>query len=85
VPNDAVLEVTDRRVAVTAGEYQAVRRMTMTYPELNRARRLLWIVSGESKRDALAKLLARDDSIPAGRVDPQGESLILADKAAAPS
>jgi 6-phosphogluconolactonase len=85
VPDDAVLEVGDRRVAVTAGEYQGVRRMTMTYPELNGARRLLWIVSGEEKREALAKLLARDPSIPAGRVDPQGESLILADRAAAPA
>lgn len=82
VPGDPVLEVTDRRVAVTRGEYQGVRRMTLTCPELNRARRLLWIVTGESKRDALAKLMDRDPSIPAGRVDPGGESLILADRAA---
>jgi 6-phosphogluconolactonase len=84
VPGDPVLEVTDRRVAVTAGEYEGVRRMTLTYPELHRARRLLWVVTGESKRDALRKLLARDASIPAGRVDPGGDSLILADRAAAP-
>ncbi len=84
VPDDPVLEVTEGRVAVTGGEYQGVRRMTLTYPELNRARRLLWIVTGESKREPLAKLLARDASIPAGRVEPRGESLILADRAAAP-
>jgi 6-phosphogluconolactonase len=84
VPGDPVLEVTDRRVAVTAGEYEGVRRMTLTYPELHRVRRLLWVVTGEEKVDALQKLLARDPSIPAGRVEPGGDSLILADRAAAP-
>jgi 6-phosphogluconolactonase len=84
VPSDSVLEVTDKRVAVTAGEYQGVRRMTLTYPELHRVRSLLWVVTGEDKVDALQKLLARDPSIPAGRVDPGGDSLILADRAAAP-
>ena len=84
VPDDPVLDVTDTRVAVTGREYQGVRRMTLTYPELNRARRLLWIVTGESKREPLAKLLAQDRSVPAGRVEPSGESLVLADRAAAP-
>jgi 6-phosphogluconolactonase len=76
--------VTDRRVAVTEGEYEGVRRMTLTYPELHRVRRLLWVVTGDEKVDALQKLLARDPSIPAGRVEPGGDSLILADRAAAP-
>jgi 6-phosphogluconolactonase len=84
VPGDPVLDVADRRVAVTAGEYEGVRRMTLTYPELHRIRSLLWVVTGEEKQDALQKLLARDPSIPAGRVDPGGDSLILADRAAAP-
>jgi 6-phosphogluconolactonase len=84
VPGDPVLEVTDRRVAVTSGEYQGVRRMTLTYPEIERIRSLLWVVTGEEKQDALQKLLARDPSIPAGRVEPGGDSLILADRAAAP-
>jgi 6-phosphogluconolactonase len=84
VPGDPVLEVTDRRVALTSGTYQGVRRMTLTYPELGRVRILLWIVTGESKRVPLAKLLDRDPSIPAGRVEPGGESLVLADEAAAP-
>ena len=83
VPGDPVLDVTDRRVALTGGEYQGVRRMTLTYPELARARRLLWMVSGEEKRDALARLLAGDTSIPAGRVE-SADSLILADRKAAP-
>jgi 6-phosphogluconolactonase len=84
VPGDPVLEVTDRRVAVTSGEYQGVRRMTLTYPELERVRSLLWVVTGEEKQDALAKLIAQDPSTPSGRVQPGGDSLILADRAAAP-
>jgi 6-phosphogluconolactonase len=84
VPGDQVLEVTDRRVAVTSGEYQGVRRMTLTYPEIESVRSLLWVVTGESKVDALAKLLAQDPSTPSGRVRPGGDSLILADRAAVP-
>ena len=84
VPDDPVLDVTDKRVAVTSGEYQGVQRMTLTYPELHRTRSLLWVVTGEEKVDALRKLIAQDPSTPSGRVQPGGESLILADRAAAP-
>jgi 6-phosphogluconolactonase len=84
VPGDPVLEVTDKRVAVTSGEYQGVRRMTLTYPELEQTRQLLWVVTGESKVDALKKLIAQDPSTPSGRMRPSGDSLILADRAAAP-
>ena len=84
VPGDPVLEVTDRRVAVTTGEYEGVRRMTLTYPELHRVRRLLWVVTGEEKVDPLRKLIDEDPSTPSGRVRPGGDSLILADRAAAP-
>ena len=44
-----VLEVSDRRVAVTTREYQGVRRMTLIYAEVHRARDLLWIVTGQEK------------------------------------
>ena len=66
-PGDPVLEVADRRVALT-GEYQGRRRMTLTYPALEAAREVLWLVTGADKREALAKLRAGDPSIPAGRV-----------------
>lgn len=84
VPGDPVLEVTDRRVALTAGAYQGTRRMTVTYPELARACRLLWIVTGAEKRDPLAKLIDGDRSIPAGRVE-AAASIIVCDQAAAGS
>lgn len=79
VPGDAVLGVADRLVAITA-PYQGRRRMTLTYPALARAQQLLWLVSGEDKKAPLAKLLAGDRSIPAGRVD-AGASLVLTDQA----
>jgi 6-phosphogluconolactonase len=82
VPGDPVLNVTDRLVAITQ-PYQGHRRMTLTYPALARADQVLWLISGEDKRDALARLLAGDRSIPAGRVEAR-HSLILADASAAP-
>jgi 6-phosphogluconolactonase len=82
VPGDPVTKVTDRRVALTERPYQGHRRMTLTYPALAAARRMIWLVTGEEKRGALAKLLAGDRSIPAGRVE-NGEMLIVADRAAA--
>ena len=68
VPDDAVLEVRDRDVAVTAGEYQGRRRMTLTYPVLDRARAILWLIDGAAKADMLPLVQAGDASIPAGRV-----------------
>jgi 6-phosphogluconolactonase len=83
VPGDPVLDVDDRRVAVTTNEYQGHRRMTLTYPALAEAREIIWLVTGEEKRDPLKKLLAADPSIPAGRV--RNDSMfIVADSAASP-
>jgi len=81
VPGDPVLDVTDRAVAVT-GDYRGRRRMTLTYPALDAAGEILWIVAGEDKRDPVAKLLAHDPSVPAGRVAAE-RMLVLADRAAA--
>jgi 6-phosphogluconolactonase len=80
VPGDPVLAVGDRLVAVTR-HYQGHRRMTLTYPGLARAEELLWLVGGPDKHQALTRLLARDPSIPAGRVDAR-HSTVLADTAA---
>lgn len=81
VPGDPVLDVTDRDVAVT-GVYQGRRRMTLTYPALNRARRILWLVTGDDKVDALRRLRDGDPSIPGGRVSRE-QALVVADAAAA--
>jgi 6-phosphogluconolactonase len=81
VPGDPVCDVTDAEVAVT-GVYQGRRRMTLTYPLLNRARRILWLVTGAEKAAMLARLYAGDASIPAGRVRPD-KALVFTDHAAA--
>jgi len=81
VPGDPVLDVTDRLVALT-GVYQGRRRMTLTYPALERAPNVLWMVTGEDKTDALDRLRAGDRSIPAGRVS-AADATVIADQAAA--
>lgn len=81
VPGDPVLEVTDRRVAITE-PYQDHLRMTLTYPALDQARRIIWLVTGPDKREPLAKLLAGDESIPAGRVR-NDDMIVVADEGAA--
>ena len=80
VPGDPVLEIEDADVGVT-GTYQGRRRMTLTYPILNRARRILWLVTGSEKVGMLARLRNGDRSIPAGRIN-QERALVLADRAA---
>lgn len=83
VPADPVLDVSDRDVALT-GVYQGRRRMTLTYPAINRARRILWLATGSEKVGMLIRLQKADPSIPAGRVR-QDRAVIFADRAAASS
>jgi 6-phosphogluconolactonase/glucosamine-6-phosphate isomerase/deaminase len=80
VPGDPVLNVTGADVAVT-GLYQGRRRMTLTYPMIDRSRRILWVVTGADKAPMLTRLLNGDESIPAGRIR-QERALLIADTAA---
>jgi 6-phosphogluconolactonase len=81
VPQDPVLDTTDTDVAVTS-IYQGRRRMTMTYPIINRSRRILWVVTGSEKVESLGRLRKGDSTIPAGRVL-RDHALVVADRAAA--
>jgi 6-phosphogluconolactonase len=83
VPGDPVLATLDRDVAIT-GAYKGRKRMTLTYPTLNRARQILWLVTGEDKVAALRQLREGDQSIPAGWIATTN-ALVLADAAAAGS
>jgi 6-phosphogluconolactonase len=81
VPGDSVLDVTDTDVALT-GAYQGRCRMTLTYPIINRARRILWLITGSEKVGMLGRLLRGDLSIPAGRVSRE-HAFVVTDRAAA--
>jgi 6-phosphogluconolactonase len=81
VPDDPVLEITDAWVGVTE-PYQQYRRMTLTYPVLNGARAILFVVSGEDKAEALVRLSRQDPTIPAGRIK-NANVTVLADGTAA--
>jgi 6-phosphogluconolactonase len=80
VPGDPALDVIDADVAITR-IYQGRRRMTLTYPVINHARKVLWLVTGTEKTEMLHRLLDGDESIPAGRVQ-RDTALLLADRAA---
>jgi 6-phosphogluconolactonase len=81
VPGDPVLAVTDADVGLT-GVYMGRRRMTLTYPVLNRSRRILWLMTGIEKVAMLPRLLEGDTTIPAGRIS-RDQAVVLADRAAA--
>ena len=81
IPGDPVLDVNDVDIAVT-GIYQGRRRMTLTYPIINRSRRILWLVTGDEKAKMLLRLRDGDVSIPGGRVSQENAS-VLADSGAA--
>ena len=81
IPGDPVLNVADADVSLT-GVYQGRRRMTLTYPVLNRAIRILWLVTGADKVPMFPRLRDGDTSIPAGRIARE-QALLLADRAAA--
>jgi 6-phosphogluconolactonase len=81
VPGDPVLYIADADVAIT-GTYQGRQRMTLTYPIINRSRKVLWVVTGAEKVPMFHRLLDGDKSIPAGRVHRE-QAIVVADEAAA--
>jgi len=81
-PGDPVLEVTEAPVAAMARPFNGTERVTLTYPALDAAREVLWLVTGDAKRTMAARLEAGDASIPAGRVTTPSQVLVL-DRAAA--
>lgn len=81
IPGDPVCDEKQLAIACTTHPYQGRQRMTMTYPMLNRAKRLLWIVTGSEKGDMLQQLLGQNPNIPAGKVA-QTAALLYVDQAA---
>jgi 6-phosphogluconolactonase len=73
---DSVLAVEDRSVAVT-DSHAGWRRMTLTYPVLDRARTIVWLVTGAEKAPVVRRLLAHDRSIPASRIGAERAVIFL--------
>lgn len=80
VPGDPVLNITDADVGIT-GVYMGRRRMTLTFPVINRSRRILWLITGADKAPMLQRLYQGDSSIPAGRIS-RAQAVVLTDRAA---
>jgi 6-phosphogluconolactonase len=81
VPGDAVLAVQDKTVAITGDTYQGRHRMTLTYPLINQATKILWVITGAEKAEMLNRLLHQDPSIPAGKID-QHHAIVLTEESA---
>jgi 6-phosphogluconolactonase len=73
-PGAPILDVADRAVWYVE-EFNGLPRMSMTYPLINRAERIVWLAVGPAKAEMCRRLVASDHSIPAGRV--AGESAVL--------
>ena len=83
-PGTAAPAVRDR--SVTLGEGKGLPRVSLTAPTLSSARRVVFLVSGPGKVQALQRLLDPEESplrTPAKLVQPASEVLIFADQAAA--
>jgi len=81
VPDDPLLDLIDTDVGLS-GVYQGARRLSLTFAALNRARCILWLVTGAAKAAILRRLVAGDATIPAGRVA-RTQATVIADAAAA--
>ncbi len=69
-------------VPVTTGRPEP--RVTLTYPILESARLVVFLVSGAGKREMLDRVLGGTDrDVPASRLNPGGRLVWLADRAAA--
>ncbi len=76
-PGDPVLDIIDVAVAATAAAFNGHRRVTLTYPTINAARQVVWLLTGADKAPMVPRLEAGDASIPAGRVERSRALLVL--------
>jgi 6-phosphogluconolactonase len=82
-PHTAALTERDR--LITVGDKDGQPRITFTFPLINNARSVIFLVAGESKQPALTEVFAPTGDAalyPSRSVQPQGELLWLLDAAA---
>lgn len=78
IPGDKVCDVGNQMIALTAQPYQGRQRMTMTYPLINQAENILWLITGEEKKEMLVRMLNKDPEIPAGKIK-QDQAILMTD------
>ena len=81
-PGSAGLEVTDRLVIANHAPSLGAWRMTFTFPLINAARQVLFVVNGADKATVLRDVLAGRGDLPAARVRAE-RTEFLVDAAAA--
>jgi 6-phosphogluconolactonase len=82
-PHTSALSVVDR--LVTVGQKDEQPRLSFTFPLINQARSVIFLVAGASKQTALAAVFATNGdatAYPSRSIQPQGELLWLLDAAA---
>jgi len=66
-PNHSLINVRDRMIAsITDSPKPPPNRITMTYPILNSAKNVIFVVTGEGKADAMHKIFDLKENLPAG-------------------
>jgi 6-phosphogluconolactonase len=83
IPGTSVLEERHRWVAEVIGG-RPEPRITLTYPVLESSRHTAFLVAGTDKREALSRVLAGDQALPAARIRPVGDLAWFVDEAARP-
>jgi 6-phosphogluconolactonase len=81
-PGSPALAETKRWVVPVVGETPP-DRITLTYPALESSAATAFLVAGDRKREALARVRAGDSAPPASRLRPLGAVYWFADRAAA--
>jgi 6-phosphogluconolactonase len=84
LPGTSVLDESERWVATVTGGHPPHVRITLTYPALESSRHTAFLVAGADKREALARVLQGDRTLPAGRLAPQGDLFWFVDEQARP-
>jgi len=80
---DPLLQEKKRATGVSQARAEH-RRLSLTLPTINRARCILWYVTGSSRRAAMTQLFANEPSIPASRIERQ-HATCISDPEAAPA
>jgi 6-phosphogluconolactonase len=83
-PHHPLLDATGLTAGISDSPKPPPERITLTLPKINESRRIVLLVTGEGKSEALARVMAgADRTYPASLLD-RAKLLVMADNAALP-